>query len=231
MSIYAISDLHLSAASDKPMDIFGGSWIGYMEEIERDWRRRVLPSDVVLLPGDLSWGMTMEQAMPDIERVNALPGKKVLIRGNHDYWWSSISRLREKLPQGMYAVQNDALKIGGAVVCGSRGWTVADGEQQPADKKIYERELLRMEMSLQAAMRLRTDGEPLIVLIHYPPFNVRRERSGFSELFEKYCADKVVYGHLHGRDCRSDLKLCMGGVEYYLTSCDLTANKMTLICK
>lgn len=229
MSIFAISDLHLSTVCEKPMNIFGSSWENYMEEITRDWAERVTKDDTVLLGGDLSWGMTMEEAAPDIELIARLPGNKIMVRGNHDYWWSSVSKVRAAFGGEIMALQNDAVRVDGAIICGCRGWTVPDGAQTAEDKKIYERELIRMEMALTAAKNMRQSEEQLIVLTHFPPFNVHRADSGFTRLFIEYGVDKVVYGHLHGRDCRSDLRISLFGMEFFLTSCDLTGNRLVLI--
>ena len=149
--IFAIADLHLPGEKDKSMDIFGPHWEGHFEKIKADWALKVDDEDIVLIPGDISWAMTLEGALEDLFSIGELPGYKVLLRGNHDYWWSSISKLRSVLPDKMYAVQNDALLIGDYVICGSRGWAITEGETAEADKKIYERELMRMEMSLNRA--------------------------------------------------------------------------------
>ena len=123
MKIFAISDLHLSTVEPKPMDIFGGNWDDYWQKIECDWQQKVGDDDVVLIPGDTSWAMRMCDAIPDLEKIAKLKGKKVLLRGNHDYWWNTIGKVRNALPEGMFAVQNDCIRFGNLLVCGSRGWT------------------------------------------------------------------------------------------------------------
>ena len=153
MAIFAISDLHLPGGDVKPMDVFGDHWAGHFEKISADWREKVGPDDVVLLPGDLSWAMGLKEAQADLDAIGALPGKKVILRGNHDYWWSAIGRVRDALPEGMYAVQNDCVELCGRVICGTRGWNLP-GEQSTADDiKVYKRELLRLEMTLKEARR------------------------------------------------------------------------------
>ena len=122
MAIYAIADLHLPGGDIKPMDVFGAHWAGHFEKISEDWRARVKPEDVVLLPGDISWAMALTDARQDLEAIGALPGSKVLLRGNHDYWWSGIGRVRDILPPDMYAVQNDCLCLNDTLICGTRGW-------------------------------------------------------------------------------------------------------------
>ena len=129
MKIYAISDLHLDVNNTKPMDIFGPVWQNSLEKIQQDWNNKVTEDDVVILAGDYSWAMKLEEVVPDFELLNRLKGTKIIIRGNHDFWWSSISRVREKLPQKTYALQNDAIKLGNYIFCGNRGWTI------PEDRK------------------------------------------------------------------------------------------------
>ena len=227
MKIYAISDLHLSLCGDKPMDIFGEKWGGYLEKIEYDWNSKVSETDVVLISGDISWAMQLENALIDLEFLNKLKGTKIIIRGNHDYWWQSISRLREKLPSNVIALQNDAVKIGDYVFCGSRGWAVEGSpEFTEQDVKLYNRETERFRLALKNAENLRLNGEKLIALIHYPPFNIRRENSNFTALFEEFKVDKVVYGHLHGRDAKPYYRINKNGIEYILASCDLVDNKL-----
>jgi len=204
------------------MDIFGMHWEGHWGKIQAAWREEVTGSDAVLLPGDLSWAMTLQQAVPDLEEISALPGEKILMRGNHDYWWGSVSSVRSKLASGMRAVQNDALRVGSTIVCGTRGWTCPgssawDGE---TDRKIYERELIRLKLSLDAAKRIREPGQKLIAMLHFPPFGERAEQSGFTELMEAYEVNTAVYGHLHGIAQGSAFEGLRNGIEYKMVSCD-----------
>lgn len=230
MKVYAISDLHLSINNPKPMNIFGQVWDNYLESIEESWKQ-VGDGDVVLLPGDLSWAMHLEDAKCDLEYISRFSGKKVLLRGNHDYWWKSISAVRAALPPGCYAVQNDAIKLDNIIICGSRLWITPEPgrNQTPDDKKIYDREYLRLKMSLDQAANMRGDGDSLIVMTHYPPFNSKFAGSVFTELIANYSPDAVVYGHLHGRDCRGEKIVDINGVKYYLASCDLIGNKLITI--
>lgn len=226
MKVFAISDLHLSINNPKPMDIFGPAWDNYIENVFADWREKVGDEDIVLLAGDYSWAMNLEDTKKDFELVSSLPGKKIIIRGNHDYWWKSISAVRAFLPESFYAIQNDALKFGNIVVCGTRGWVVPDkGELSAEDDKIYKREVIRLELTLKEALSKKQEGDKLICMMHYPPVNFRKEDSEFSRLLEKYEVDAVVFGHLHGYK-NAQLKFEKGGLPYYLTSCDLTGNKL-----
>lgn len=230
MKIYAISDLHISTTTEKPMDIFGGAWENYLEKIAHDWSEKVTNEDIVLIGGDISWAMELKDAIIDMAYFKDFAGKKVLVRGNHDYWWHGINKVREALPDNVYALQNDAIKFGDVVICGSRAWCVPGSPDfTEQDEKIYKREVERLRLSLNQAKKLVKDGDKLIVLVHYPPFNVRRESSLFTELFEQNGVDIVVYGHLHGKDSRADKLVIKNGIKYYLTSCDLTQNKLTEI--
>ncbi len=227
MKVFAISDLHLSLSNDKPMDIFGEKWEGYLDKIKKDWEEKVSDDDVVLICGDISWAMKLEDGLSDINFLKDFKGKKILVRGNHDYWWQGITRIREKLPDGFYALQNDAVKIGNVVFCGSRGWAVEGAPDfDEHDRHIYERESERFKLALNSAKKLLEDGDKLVCLIHYPPFNVRKESSLFTELFESFKVDKVVYGHLHGKGVVPYYRLNINGVEYILSSCDMLDNKL-----
>ena len=230
MKLFAISDLHISTTEDKPMDIFGKTWVNYLEKIAEDWQSKVSDEDVVVIGGDISWAMTLENALKDIEFIKNLKGNKVLIKGNHDYWWQGITKIRSLLPENIYALQNDSIKFGNVVICGSRAWTVPGApDYKEADEKIYKREVERLRLSFYNAKQMREEGDKLVALVHYPPFNVRRENSLFTEMFEENCVDAVIYGHLHGKDSRGDKLVIKNGIKYYLTSCDMVDNKLTEI--
>ncbi len=227
MKIFAISDLHLSIASDKPMNVFGGSWEGYWEKIKENWLNKVTENDVVLIAGDISWGMSLEQALPDLEAIAALPGKKVLTKGNHDYWWSTYKKITSLNLENMYFIQNNAVKIGDYIFCGTRGWTVDDDDDfSPEDKKIYDREVIRLGLTLKSAEQLRVNDETIVGMIHYPPFNYRFEDSDFTKLFEEYGVKKVIYGHLHGNSARFKDVVNKRETNFYLTSCDFLKNDL-----
>lgn len=213
------------------MDVFGGCWENHLENIAADWREKVTDGDIVLISGDISWAMKLEDAIGDFDYFDNLPGTKVFIKGNHEYWWNSIGKIRSALGNNnKIFIQNDAVKIGNVVICGSRGWTVEGSPDfNEEDKKIYLRETERLRLSLKCAEKLRCEGDKLIVMVHFPPFNVKREPSNFTELFEKNNVNAVIYGHLHGKDARSDLKLRIRNVDYYLASCDLVKNVLQKI--
>ncbi|NLX82969.1 MAG: hypothetical protein GXZ04_04040 [Clostridiales bacterium] len=218
--IFAISDLHLPGGQDKSMDLFGAHWQDHFIKIQEDWQQRVGEQDIVLIPGDISWAMRLEEAITDLRQIGELPGQKIMIKGNHDFWWSAISNVRANLSAGFYAIQNDAVTLPGYVFAGSRGWVMPGDEEEEKDtQKIYNRELIRLEMSLQRAQKLRQDNK-LIVLCHFPPCNQKGEDTAVSQLLERYKADAVVYGHLHGQACAAGFQGLKNGVLYYLTSCD-----------
>lgn len=231
MKIFAISDLHISTNTDKPMDVFGGKWVGYLEKIYADWQEKVKDEDVVLIGGDISWAMNIDDAKEDVATFSSLKGKKILIKGNHDYWWSGIGKVRDMLPENVFALQNDAIRLKeGYVICGSRLWSVPGSPDfTEQDEKIYKRETERLRLSLTTAKSMMKEGDKLIALIHYPPFNVKREPTSFTELFEEYGVDSVIYGHLHGKDVRADRLVIKNGIKYYLTSCDQVDNQLVEI--
>lgn len=230
MKVFAISDLHLSTVVEKPMDIFGKAWENYFEQISKDWQANVSDEDVVLLPGDFSWAMRIEEALPDFVLVAKLPGKKVILRGNHDYWWNTLTQVRSMLPKDFFALQNDCFRFGNVLICGTRGWVCPEGDNLSAeDQKIYFREVERLKLSLAAMKKMRTPTDKVIAIMHYPPFNGRYDDSEFIRQFVLADVSTVVYGHLHGKDCRANLYMKKFGMEFYLTSCDLVGNKLTQI--
>lgn len=223
--MYAISDFHLSNGVDKPMDVFGENWVGHWDKIRDAWLKEISSEDIVLSAGDTSWGMNLEEAKPDLSVINDLPGTKYIIKGNHDYWWTSYSKITSLGFNSINFIQNNAFKVGNYVICGTRGWTVAEGETSAADKKIFDREVIRLKLTLQEGKKLLAEGDKLLLMMHYPPFNSRYENSAFTELIGEYKADKVIYGHLHGFRSRYSAKVDKNGTEYLLTSCDFLSFK------
>ena len=230
MNIYAISDLHLSATADKPMDVFGGNWQGHFEKIKQDWLATVQPDDVVLISGDISWAMKLSDALVDLGSLAALPGKKVFIRGNHDYWWNGITKLRDSAPdENFIFLQTDGVRIGEYVIVGSRGWTCpGSNDYTEQDEKLYKREAERFRLAFADGARLKQDGDKLIAMIHYPPFSLKNEQTLFTDLFEENGVDKAVFGHIHGA-AYFPLKTEKRGVEYILASCDKLQFKLVKI--
>jgi predicted phosphohydrolase len=221
MALFGISDLHLSFSTNKPMDVFGPEWDHHVERMAQAWDRTVGPTDVVLCPGDLSWAMRLDEAKPDLDWIGARPGIKVLGRGNHDYWWGSITKVRAALPAGCVALQNDAADLGAFVVCGTRLWSAPGGlDFQEEDQKIYEREVGRLKLCL-AAGKAMAQGRPLVVAVHYPPFAANGRHTAFSREICQSGATLCVYGHLHGaRAHQSAVEGVVDGVNFQLIACD-----------
>ncbi len=219
MHVYAIGDLHLSGRPpSKPMELFGEQWRGHQEKIEADWRARVGAEDAVVLCGDLSWAMSLQAAAPDLEWLAGLPGRKVLLRGNHDYWWSSLAKMQAAYGRELAFLQNNYLDLGPAYLCGTRGWLLPSVEGfSQEDAKIYAREGIRLELSLAAARR--AGEKPVIAALHYPPLYGSGD-SVFSRLLEQYGVSYCVYGHIHGGGPVSSFEGERGGVIYKLVSCD-----------
>ncbi len=229
MRIFAIGDLHLGFMADKPMDIFGGQWENHIENLKENWQSIVKKEDLVLIPGDLSWAMRLEETKKDFEFLESLNGTKVITKGNHEYWWKSISGVREVLPPSVVALQHDFVRFENYVITGTRGWTVPEHENDPRykeeDKKIYAREVIRVKLALEDAKKHMEEGDKLIFMIHYPPFNQRQEDSEFTKLFEEYEVDKVIFAHLHKTAGRYPLAMRKNGIDYFLTSADLVQMK------
>ena len=197
MRVLAIADPHLSGAQAKPMDVFGPNWAGHPQAFFDGWRRVVRDDDLVLIAGDISWAMRLDEARVDLEAIAALPGSKVLLRGNHDYWWPSLAKLRAALPPRMHVVQNDAVRVGDVVVGGTRGW-ICPGSPgfDDHDLKVYEREVQRLTLSLAAMAAI--GGTYRVVMLHFPPTNARGEPTGFTEALRRARPDALVFGHVHG---------------------------------
>ena len=218
--IYAIADTHLShAVPDKAMDVFGAHWADHANRLAAAWRDIVTEDDLVLIPGDISWAMYLSDAEADLAFLGALPGTKLLLRGNHDFWWSSITKVRAMLPKGMYALQNDTFRFHNVEIAGTRGWTVPEstGFKESADRKLYEREKLRLALSLKALSPYTAH----IVMLHYPPFGEGGNPSEFVAMLEPYSIKTVVYGHLHGPKAHAAaFQGEYNGTTYHLVAAD-----------
>ena len=203
------------------MDVFGDHWEGHFARISQNWRERVADDDVVLIPGDTSWAMQLSDAIPDLNVIGTLPGRKILIKGNHDYWWGGIGQVRRALPEGMQAIQHDTVDIGCAVICGTRGWAYPTSETplSQEDERIFNREMIRLELALQSAAKAAGE-RPIVVMLHYPPLYQQDRDTPFTRLLEKYPVHTVVYGHLHGAGIRAGFTGTWNGIRYLLASCD-----------
>ncbi len=207
MALFTLADLHLSFSASKPMDVFGGRWNGYVQQLENAWRSRIRPQDTVVIPGDVSWGMNLEEAKADFEFLEALPGKKILLKGNHDYWWNSLTKMNAFLESsGIKSVsflQNDAVLTENKIICGSRGWLCED-KMTAQDEKILNRETLRFTLSLKKGAQIRekigkeTGKEPEILCFsHYPLLSSALRQNPVLEILKAYGVKRVYFGHLH----------------------------------
>lgn len=235
MALYTISDLHLPLGVDKPMDIFGARWENYVERIREQWQSKVAAEDLVILPGDFSWATYLEETKKDFEFLESLPGKKILLKGNHDYWWTTMSKMRRFVGENQYEsvdfLQNDCVMYNDIAIAGSRGWSYI-GKDMPTKKEdieIYEREKIRLELSIEAAKK--HNPKEIIVFMHYPPITVDCPENGFTEIFERHGIKKCVYGHIHGRQEKTAIKGEFKGVEYLLVSCDCVDFSPVKLCE
>jgi len=218
VSLYAVSDLHLDLSGDKPMDIFGDRWIRHDEKIKNNWLKKITEEDTVLIAGDISWSMKIENGMKDLEWVHNLPGTKIMTKGNHDFWWASITKLNN-LYEDMKFIQNNFFIYEDYAICGTRGWTCPGGESfTQQDEKIYTREINRLKLSLDSASK--SGLKKFVVMLHYPPMNEKLLESDFVKIFKEYNVEKVVYGHLHGPSLTKALNGVLDNIEYIITSAD-----------
>jgi len=237
MSVYAIGDLHLSLSPDvdKPMDEFGPRWFNHTERLEENWRRIITEEDTVIIPGDISWGLKLEEAKYDLDWLESLPGKKAVFKGNHDLWWSGITKLN-KMYDSITFVQNDFYLAEDIVVCGTRGWITPDNEDFSAeDEKIYNREMMRLESSLSRGKAFIDNSEEdleLLGILHYPPVAKASSFSGFQQIFENFGVKRVLYGHVHGEDgFRTAYQGVHHGIEYRLVSLDYLNCRPVLVSR
>ena len=217
MALYAIGDTHLSLGSDKPMDVFGGGWTGYVDKLRRGFEA-VKPEDTVVLCGDISWGMSLEEAREDFAFLDNLPGRKLLMKGNHDYWWTTAQKMRRFFQENGFStlelLHNNCYFYGGVALCGTRGWFYEEDRGEHS-AKIFNRELIRLEASLKAG----GVGEKFCFL-HYPPLYQGYRCQEIIDLLERYGVTRCYYGHLHGGSHRLAVSGLQGKVEYHLVAAD-----------
>lgn len=223
MAIYAISDLHLALSVNKPMDVFGDRWANYMEKLKSAWEETVSPGDTVIIPGDISWATYLEEAWQDFKFIEDLPGRKIISKGNHDYWWTTGSKL-EKFKTGnnfgtIDFMHNNSFKMENIILCGTRGWKCpGDADFNEEDQKIFNRELQRLELSLKSAPK--EEKAELLVALHYPPFNSQKQPSPFVDIMKKYGVKNCIYGHLHSHGFKSAVQGEVEGISFQLVSAD-----------
>ena len=218
MALYAIGDLHLSLGTDKPMDIFGGAWVGYMEKL-REGMSVIKEEDTMVLLGDLSWALGLDSAKEDFAWINQIPGRKIILKGNHDYWWSTAAKFykfcQEQGFSNQFILNNNHYEYDGFAICGTRGWFFEEERSSDHDGKVFRRELMRLEASLKSAGDL-----PKIVFLHYPPRYRGYECTEILDLLKKYEVRQCFYGHLHGASHGLAIEGLWDGVEFRLVSAD-----------
>ena len=225
MSIYTIADLHLSFLNDKPMNIFGENWNKHDIKIKNNWLKKVKSEDTVIIPGDFSWAMYLEDTQLDFEYLNNLPGTKILLKGNHDYWWSTLSKMNKFLEdnniKNIKFLYNNSYLIENKIIVGTRGWNILDSENS---NKMIKRENWRLELSIKYGLERFGNNREIIVFMHYPPTSkteaLNGEKNEFLKTFEKYNIHTCYYGHLHGQSHKEAIEGVYNGIDYKLISAD-----------
>lgn len=221
MAIYTIADLHLSFNTNKPMNIFGTNWEDYEEKIKEDWLKKVTKEDYVILPGDFSWAMYLEETTKDFEFINQLPGKKILLKGNHDYWWTTVTNMRKFLKENNFEnidfLHNNSYEIEGKIIVGTRGWILSE---EPEDKRLTKREADRLELSIINGIKQYGNEKEIIAFMHYPPITKNYQNTEYIEILKKYNIKKCYYGHLHSSSIQDAAQGVIDGIEYKLVSSD-----------
>ena len=218
MALYAIGDLHLCLGAEKPMDIFGGAWVGYMDKLQQGLSV-VKPEDTIVLLGDLSWALELSQATADFAWINRIPGRKIILKGNHDFWWSTAAKFYNFCErngfQDMFILNNNHYVYEDVAICGTRGWFFEEDRSGAHDEKVFRRELIRLEASLQSA-----GDKQKMVFLHYPPRYKGYECGEILELLQKYGVRNCFYGHLHGASHGLAMQGLWDGIDYRLVSAD-----------
>lgn len=217
MALYGISDLHFSLDSNKPMDVFSDVWENHHIKIMENWNSKINKEDTVLIAGDISWALKLENAIADLEFIHKLNGRKILIKGNHDYWWSAISKLNS-LYDSLCFVQNNFYSYGEYGICGTRGWVNIDNTEVH-DEKVYNREVIRLKLSLDSAVK--AGAEKLIVMMHYPPMTRISRSQEFLDILSEYKVEKLIYGHVHMDSKAICINGMVGETQYICTSADI----------
>lgn len=218
--IFTIADLHLPLGINKPMDVFGTRWENYVDRLEHNWQASVGTNDTVVLPGDFSWATYIDEAKKDFDFLEGLNGRKIILKGNHDYWWTTMSKMTEFVERNEYKtisfMQNNSFEAEGVSICGTRGWLYPGfSGYSESDSKYFTREVMRLEMSLKTA---KTDK--IYVFTHYPPMSGQCEGNAFTDMMGKYNVEKCFYGHLHGMSHANRIREEFDGIKYYLISSD-----------
>lgn len=236
MAIYAIGDLHLSLNEEKPMNIFGENWLNYEEKIRENWTQVVKENDMVLLPGDFSWKMKLKDMYEDFNYLQTLPGKKILLKGNHDYWWTTISNMRNYLKENNFNnidfMHNNSFEHENKIISGTRGWTLNDTENS---NKINNREEIRLKLSLEDGLK-KYGKKEIICLMHYPPISkkdiqINKIKNNYIKIMKNYNVKTCIYGHLHGKSNKEAYEGEYEGINFKLASCDHLKFNLLLVGK
>ena len=229
MAIYIIGDLHLSFGESKPMDIFGENWTNHEEKIKQDWLSKVKEEDTVVHLGDFSWAMHLKDTVKDFKFLDSLPGKKILLKGNHEYWWTTVTNMNNFLEEhnlkNIYFLQNNSFEIEDKVICGTRGWTLLN-EDTENSKKMLAREAQRLELSIQDGVG---KNKEIIVFMHYPPIVKQNIDTEFMKILKKYDIKKCYYAHLHSKSIEDAVEGVIQGIEFKLVSADALDFKLLKI--
>ncbi len=220
MKIFSLSDLHLGFEMDKPMDKFGKNWVDHPVKIKRNWEQKVNFSDIILVPGDISWAMNLKQAERDLDFLNSLPGFKYICRGNHDYWWSSSAKVNAQTGNTITALEKTAIELDDFILSATKGWNspIWEGFKPSVDAKLYNRELERLRLALNCATKLQISNKPIVHMIHFPPI-IDGEPTEFAEILASYNVRLCLYGHLHG-DWHEKVNMTYKGVNFKIVSAD-----------
>lgn len=221
MSIYVIADLHLSFSQNKPMSVFGENWKGHSEKIKNNWIKKVKADDTVVLPGDFSWAMHLKDTYKDFEYLNSLPGKKLLLKGNHDYWWTTLKNMRDFLMQNNFKnidfIYNNSYLIENTIITGTRGWSLLDTENST---KMLNRETIRLKLSIEDGINKYGNQKEIITFMHYPPITNLNKNTEFVKILKQYNIKKCYYGHLHGKSHQDAVENEIDGINFKLVSAD-----------
>ena len=230
MAIFIIGDLHLSFGVDKPMNVFGGNWKNHTEKLKEDWLKKVSQEDTVILAGDFSWATYLKDTYKDFEYIKELPGKKILLKGNHDYWWTTVTSMRNYLKENNLEnidfLYNNSYQVENKIIVGTRGWALNDTENS---EKMINREVSRLELSIKDAIGKYGEDKEIICIIHYPPITKTNTKNKFTELMNKYNIKRCYYAHLHGNSHKEAVEGIVDKIGYKLISGDYLDFKLVEI--
>ncbi len=232
MALYVLGDTHFSDGADKPMDIFGGVWLSSRQKLLDGFGGTLKEGDTLVLCGDFSWGMTLDEALPDFKLISQFPGKKIFLKGNHDYWWETVSKMSRFFGangiEDIHFLHNNCFFYGNVAICGTRGWFLDKTDPACSDEKVFRREVMRLEASLKAARSERPDCR-IFSFLHYPPLTRDFEAEDITALLKSYSVERCFFGHLHGMGIKTAINGDIDGVYYSVISADAVGFKPVMI--